>query len=318
MNNNISLILFGILDKDINKTEKILKYYKNIIPNIILITFEYLCNKSYFTLLNKYIKKDNLILIPSNKDGNNINKKVLICPFNKTRPNLKFYCDSDWFEPSTNFKNKGFNFRKMLYKYFTTYNKKFEYYLILRLDIFIEINEFFINELKKNNNNKITLNSLNYIFHKNYNLSINDIKLLNKCFSKDKDYLENFLSYKVNNTKQRYKIEPKLGPYCSLSFMYSNYETLYNFFIKNYTNINYNYNYPIASNSECWFISHYLIKKEGLQIKNKIQEITNKYFNFIKLNNLSNNICNTCWSLSFGKQENNNIICLICKKNINI
>ena len=97
---NTCLLLFGTIYK-IQYLEASLSFYKKIIPNIILITFDKDVN-NHIDMIIKYINQENLILIPTaNSKEELINKgiknPVFVQPHAFSNPNNKFYCDGDWF-----------------------------------------------------------------------------------------------------------------------------------------------------------------------------------------------------------------------------
>ena len=99
LNNNLFLFLVGQIIDTQHLITRII-YYSKFIKNIILITFE-ISVKDIKDIILKYIKEENLFLIPSNKTGDYINNKKIITPYKITQPNNSFYYDSSYFIDAT-------------------------------------------------------------------------------------------------------------------------------------------------------------------------------------------------------------------------
>lgn len=300
LNPSIGLILYGQI-VNFEHLEKRLKYYKQFITNIILITFEISVIKQKKMLL-KYIDEDNLILIPSNKTGENIPNKKKITPFKITQPNVSFYYDSSWYKISNDDKLKGACNKYCVYKYFTLYGQKYDYYLLFRNDIDISLNEFILNTMiNKANNDKIILSSLSY-----YTKLLNSEQIDN-CMSNNKHFIIKHPGQSNNNNTMCF--------YTSLVYYFGKYMNLFN-----YLNIicnNKKLDYIIWHNGESWLIGPYILINEKInETKNKehTEELINKYFDFIdNCYNDGNHIYLNRHSI---KKKLNNYTCFICKKKI--
>lgn len=265
-NTSIGLILYGQI-VNIDHLEERLIYYKKYISNIILITFEISVIK-FKSILMKYINEDNLILIPSNKIGNNIKNKAKITPYKITQPNNTFYYDSSWFKLTKEYKKKGTYHKFCVYKYFKLYGKKYDHYLLLRNDVDITLNESILETMiKMSNNDKIVLGSLKYY----QNIMKKD--KIKGCMDK----LNNFI------IKHPYQNDKNIMCfYTSCLFFCGKYEKIYNYL--KIINNNNNFNYNIWCHGESWLIGPYILKMEKIEHTKSIsntERLINKYFAFI-------------------------------------
>ena len=299
-----AIIFYGLIEKNIDRLIEKLKYYSKFIKNIILITFEYYV-KNHLDSLKKIINEENLFLIPSNKNGENLNNKELITPFTITQPNNHFFYDSSYYKISYKANEKGPYSRFCIYKYFQTNKKKYYYYLLLRNDICISLNKKILNNFI-NKSNKIVLNSLY-----NYEKCLTE-EQMNVCMDKNRNFIlvhPNSYTSKINLKKLIFDCF-----YGGVSLMFGKYENIYDFIniVVNNTK-----HYPhFWPNGENYLLGQYIFVKEGINKSlnwENNEELFNKYFNFEK------NIC-IYFNRDFTvKRKNYNqgstFPCAYCKKN---
>jgi hypothetical protein len=270
--------------------------------------------------LLKYIKKENLILIPSNRTGINLNDPIKILPYKVTQPKNIFYIDGSWSLKKGGIEYKGATNCYQVYKYLKETNNQFKKYFIFRNDMNINITEHLIRNIaSKCNNGKIILPSLNYF------RSIYQENKLNACMDSKRNFTLVHWDTRCgpNNTKISHindinikKLEKTIF-YLSGHWMVGEREKLLELF-----NITCNHNKKLNDfknfwdNGENWFFGLYILVKEGLNEsldKNKNEQLVYKYFDFIK------NIC--CYfnrglvekKSSFSKEAT--YPCVYCKMN---
>tara|TARA_Y100000589_G_C27071555_1_gene595607 strand:- start:44 stop:1027 length:984 start_codon:yes stop_codon:yes gene_type:complete len=312
---NTCLILYGQII-DTKHLIRRLNYYKKIIKNIILITYE-ISVKHIKHIILKYIQKDNLILIPSNKTGKGIQNKIKLCPFKITQPDFTFYTDSSWvYPPNMNLKEpiktKSITFRYPVYVYMQKYKQKYKYCLILRNDADITLNRGILKEMIiKADNNKIVLPQHT------------------KC-KRDKKYMDKnnnfFLTSRSKEVRNFYSTldKPPMMFECANYFQFSKTKLLYNFLNIGLNNTNFTYNIS-KSGGECWLFGTYIIEKnkyiEGTYLsKKKIEKFINKSFDFIKYTTVLGT-CRFCYYINrifrnSKKSVSTNLKyhCIICKQ----
>jgi glutamate-1-semialdehyde 2,1-aminomutase len=301
MNSNC-IILYGSILNDKDHLERRLIYYKKFFKNIIFITYEILVIEyNVKDILLKYVKKENLILIPSNRTGKGIENATKYTPFQITEPQNTFFYDGsladNYMETDLSDKRrKSMKFQYIIFKYFQNYGKKYEYYFILRNDDDKSLNHKIIEEMiSKAKKNKIVLYSSRPINQQKKNClnSKNNFYIKQPGCGKDTMYIG-----------------------FNLNAIFSKYETIYNIYDTLWKNIN-DLNYKMLNgDGEGWFLTKYILIKENKRfIEEEFREkIVYKYCDF-----LSEDGC--FWThryhITWGKKlgtYNYKLPCLYCRR----
>lgn len=267
--NSPCIILYGSILNDKYHLEQRLIYYKKFFQNIIFITYEILVIEyNVKDILLKYINKENLILIPSNRTGEGIENATKYTPFQVTQPKNTFFYDGslacNYVETDKLDKRRYIiNLFYVIYKYFQDYGKKYEYYCLLRHDEDKSFNHEVIDEMiDKAKKNKLVLYS---------SRPINEQKQ-NTFNSKNNFYI-----------KQPYCGKDTMYIGFNLTFIFANYETIYDIYDTLWKNIN-DLNYKmLKGDGEGWFLTKYILIKENVRfIEEELREtIVYKYCDFI-------------------------------------
>jgi hypothetical protein len=269
--NNICLVLAGYINDNIF-LEKSLIYYKSIIKNIIIITYE--CGID-INMLMKYIEKDNLILIKSN----------YACPGELTNYSYdsinKFYYDTSDMYYINNSIKRIFYTLSLLYKYMKI--KKYEYIIRIRIDFLININKDIIFKSIENCKNKIIKLQLSE-YHYGFTQDDHNDFIKSSYDKKNNFIIEHISQTKLLNNKNLSCFY--LNDYIDIS----RYEVYYNFLDLHFNNINFFPN--IYPNIESYYHGIYIYVKENLE-ENTIlslkqrENLVYKYYDFIDCNRIN-------------------------------
>ena len=251
---------------------KQLAYYKKFTDNLILITYNFNFN---INLILKYVKKENLIIIPSNLNG-----QGLKAPKKDSINN--FYYDSSDLIISNNTCKRIFISLSLLYKFMKENPNKYKYILRTRIDMLFSLSDEIISEfIEKSNANKIIRLPLSIPM----GILSHEDKILFMETRDNNNFVETRHCLNLN--------KPYIPTFHITDYLdFSKYDLFYNFLDLNFVNIN--FNPKIWSNIETHYAGVYIYLKEkentGEFPSNLNREVCEKliykYFDYISANNL--------------------------------